>query len=223
MNKETKLVVVIVTAVVVVLGVGIFLMSRSPSNYSSPTPAVDAKTREEALNRETPHIRGKVDSSITVIEFGDIQCPACAAANPAVNDLVKQYGDKVKFVFRHHPLTQHANALAGADAVEAASDQGKFFEMVDALYARQPEWETLTDPKPIFRKIAADVGLDAEKFDKALSGQTHRDRINQDKADAEKLGNPGTPTFYVNGTQVFQGGIQEVKQRIEDALKTPAQ
>jgi protein-disulfide isomerase len=219
MTKEVKLVGGIIAAVVLVLGVGVFLMTRSPENYTNSTPSLDPKTKEEALNRETPNIRGKKDSNITVIEFGDIQCPACAAANPAVDQLFKDYGDKVKFIFRHNPLPQHANALAGADAVEAAGDQGKFWEMVDAVYARQPEWETASDPKPIFRKIAADLGLDAEKFDKALSGQVHRDRINQDKTDGIALGNPGTPTFYVNGEQVFQGGVAELRNKIDAALK----
>jgi protein-disulfide isomerase len=219
MSKEAKLVGGIILAVLAVLGIGIFLMTRSPENYTNQTPTVDAKSKDEALGRSTPNVRGKQDSSVTVIEFGDMQCPACAAANPKVDELFKLYGDRVKFVFRHYPLSQHKNALAAADAVEAAGDQGKFFEMVDVLYARQPEWETLGDPKPVFRKIAAEIGLDAEKFDKALSGQVHRDRINQDKADSEKLGNPGTPTFYVNGEQVFQGGIAAVKQKIDDALK----
>lgn len=219
MTKEVKLVFGIIAAVVVVLGVGIFLMTRSASNYTNPTPALDAKTKDEALGRVTPNVRGKQDSSVTVIEFGDMQCPACASANPKIDELYKTYGDRVKFVFRHYPLSQHKNALVGADAVEAAGEQGKFFEMVDLLYAKQPEWETLGDPKPVFRKFAAEIGLDAEKFDKSLSGQVHRDRINQDKADSEMLGNPGTPTFYVNGEQVFQGGAAEVKQKIDEALK----
>lgn len=223
MTKETKIVTLIISVVVVVLAVGIYFIAKNNNTAPGTGSAASSTDKATAVNRETPHVRGKLDSKITVIEFGDMQCPACAGTNPAVDNLYKTYGDRVKFVFRHYPLPQHANAVAGADAVEAAADQGKFFEMVDALYARQPEWETLTDPKPIFRKIAADVGLDAEKFDKALVTHPHRDRIEQDKADGTTLGNPGTPTFYVNGEQVFQGGIQEVKQRIEGALKTPAQ
>lgn len=219
MTKEAKLVGTIIVIVLIVLGVGVFLMLRSPQNYSNPTPASDPKTKEEAIGRETPNVRGKSDSKITVIEFGDVQCPACAAVNPSVDELYKQYGDRVKFVFRHYPLPQHQNAKVAADAVEAAGDQGKFWEMLDALYAKQPEWETLRDPKPVFRQIAKDLGLDAEKFDKALVGMTHRDRINQDETDGTALGNPGTPTFYVNGEQVYGSGISAVKQKIEEALK----
>lgn len=221
MSKETKIVTFIISLVVIVLAVGIYFIAKNNNSITPPTSST-ASTADKtaAINRETPNVRGKLDSKIVVTEFADMQCPACASANPAVNSLFKTYGDRVKFVFRHYPLPQHANAVAGADAIEAAAEQGKFWEMVDALYARQPEWETITDPKPVFRKIAAEVGLDAEKFDKALVIHPHRNRIEQDKADGSILGNPGTPTFYVNGTLVFQGGIQEVKQRIEEALKT---
>lgn len=219
MTKETKIVTLIISVVVVVLGVGIYFIAKNNNSTPPTSTTATSADRTAALNRETPNVRGKLDSKVTVIEFADMQCPACASTNPAVENLYKAYGDRVKFVFRHYPLPQHANAVAGADAIEAAAEQGKFWEMVDALYARQPEWETITDPKPIFRKIAAEVELDAEKFDKALVTHPHRNRIEQDKTDGSVLGNPGTPTFYVNGEQVFQGGIQEVKQRIEDALK----
>lgn len=219
MTKEAKLVTSIIIAVILVLGIGVFLMSRAPQNYTNPTPTVDPQNKEEALARETPNVRGKLDGKVTVIEFADVQCPACAAVNPGLNELVKTYGDRVKFVFKHNPLPQHKNALVAADAVEAAGDQGKFWDMLDALYAKQPEWEALSDPKPVFRNIASDIGLDAEKFDKALVGQIHRDRINQEKVDGDAIQNPGTPTFYVNGEQVFNGGVSALKEKIDAALK----
>lgn len=219
MTKEAKLVTGIIIAVVAVLGVGIFLMTRAPQNYTNPTATVDPKNKEEALSRETPNVRGKLDSKVTVIEFGDLQCPACASVNPTMDELFKNYGDRVKFVFKHNPLPQHKNALVGADAAEAAGDQGKFWEMLTALYAKQPEWESLQDPKPIFKKIASEVGLDASKFENALNGQIHRDRINQEKVDGNSIQNPGTPTFYVNGEQIFNGGVKELKEKIEAALK----
>ncbi len=219
MTKEAKLVTGIIIAVVAVLGIGVFLMSRAPQNYTNPTATVDPKSKEEALARETPNVRGKLDSKVTVIEFGDLQCPACASVNPTMDELFKTYGDRVKFVFKHNPLPQHNNALAGADAVEAAGDQGKFWDMLTALYAKQPEWETLQDPKPVFRQIAKDVGLDSDKFDKALTGQIHRDRINQEKVDGNSIQNPGTPTFYVNGEQIFNGGVKELREKIDTALK----
>lgn len=224
MSKEAKLVSIIIAIVIVVAGVGFFLMKSTPQEVTDNGPSTTAPVdKQEALNRSTPNVRGKTDSTITVIEFADMQCPGCAAANPQVDNLVKQYGDKVKFVFRHFPLPMHKNAMVAADAVEAAGEQGKFWEMVDELYARQPEWDELSDPKPVFRQIAQNMGLDAEKFDKSLVTHPHRDRINQDKADGAALGNPGTPTFYINGEQIFQGGIPELKQKIEEALKQKPQ
>ncbi len=216
MNKEVKLVGIVIAIVVVIVGIGIFLMSKSPQPTNPSTASSEDKAA--AVARSTPRVRGKLDSNITVIEFGDMQCPACASANPAVDQLFKDYGDKVKFEFRHYPLPQHPNAFAGADAAEAAGDQNKFWEMVDAIYTNQKQWETATDPKPVFRQLAANIGLDAEKFDKSISAQANRSRINQDKNDGDTLGNPGTPTFYVNGEQIFQGGVADVKKKIDTLL-----
>lgn len=218
MSKESKIIGAIIAVVVVVVGIGLLLMRSDTTNGTQPTPAAN---NTEALNRPTPHVRGKQDSSVTVVEFADMQCPACAGANPAVNALYAEYKDRVKFVFRHYPLDMHRNAPAGAEAVEAAAEQNKFWEMVDELYARQPEWETLQDPKPVFRRIAANIGLDPAKFDAALGNQSHRDRIAQDKADGNALDIPGTPTFYVNGERIFQDGIKGVKEKIDAALANP--
>lgn len=215
MTKEVKMVLGVVAVVVVFAGLGFFLLKQQ--NDALPQVSSD---KSEALTRSTPNVRGKADSKIKVIEFGDIQCPACAAANPLMDELYKQYGDRVSFTFRHFPLPMHPNAYVGADAVEAAGEQGKFFEMATKVYEAQPIWAETSDPSPTFQKLAEELGLNMEQFNKAYSGKTHRNRIDQDKADGQYLEVPGTPTFYVNGEQIMSGGPAQVKSKIEELLKT---
>lgn len=214
MTKEVKMVLGVVAVVVLFAGIGFFLLKQQ--NDALPQVSSD---KSEALTRSTPNVRGKADSTIKVIEFGDIQCPACAAANPLLDELYKQYGDRVSFTFRHFPLPMHANAYAGADAVEAAGEQGKFWDMVTKVYEAQPIWAETSDPSPTFQKLAEELGLNLEQFDKSYSGKVNRKRIDQDKADGTYLEVPGTPTFYINGEQIMSGGPAQVKSKIEELLK----
>lgn len=215
MTKEVKMVLGVVAVVVVFAGLGFFLLKQQNDNL--PKVSTD---QSEALTRSTPNVRGKADSTIKVIEFGDIQCPACAAVNPLMDELYKQYGDRVSFTFRHFPLPMHANAYAGSDAAEAAGEQGKFWDMVTKLYEVQPIWAETSDPSPTYEKLAQELGLNMDQFTKAYSSKAHRNRIDQDKADGQYLGVNGTPTFYVNGEQILQGGPAQVKNKIEELLKT---
>jgi protein-disulfide isomerase len=215
MTKEVKMVLGVVAVVIVFAGIGFFLLKQQ--NDSLPKISTD---QSEALSRSTPNIRGKADSTIKVIEFGDIQCPACAAVNPLMDELYKQYGDRVSFTFRHFPLPMHKNAYAGSDAAEAAGEQGKFWEMVTKLYEVQPIWAETSDPSPTYEKLAQELGLNMDQFSKAYNSKAYRRRIDQDKADGQYLGVNGTPTFYVNGEQIMSGGPAQVKSKIEELLKT---
>lgn len=215
MTKEVKMVLGVVAVVIVFAGIGFFLLKQQ--NDSLPKISTD---QSEALSRSTPNIRGKADSTIKVIEFGDIQCPACAAVNPLMDELYKQYGDRVSFTFRHFPLPMHKNAYAGSDAAEAAGEQGKFWEMVTKLYEVQPIWAETSDPSPTYEKLAQELGLNMDQFSKAYNSKAYRRRIDQDKADGQYLGVNGTPTFYVNGEQILQGGPAQVKNKIEELLKS---
>lgn len=221
MTKEVKMVLGVVAVVVLFAGIGFFLLKQQ--NNALPQVSAD---KSEALTRSTPNVRGKTDSTIKVIEFADTQCPACAAANPLMDELYKQYGDRVSFTFRHFPLPMHKNAYAGADATEAAGEQGKFWDMVTKIYEAQPIWAETSDPSPTFQKLAEELGLNMEQFNKSYIGKANRKRIDQDKADGTYLAVPGTPTFYVNGEQILQGGPAQVKNKIEELLKpnnqTPA-
>jgi protein-disulfide isomerase len=152
---------------------------------------------------ETEHTLGKAGATIELIEYGDFQCPACAAAEPIIKKLMQENGDWVRFAFRHLPLKEiHRNAVNSAHASEAAANQGKFWEMKDLLYINQGQWSNLPDPTPKFMEYAAALGLDENRFASDMSSQEVRSRVESDYQTAQSLGLNSTPTFFVNGEKI---------------------
>ena len=166
-------------------------------------------TAKDELETESPrlslqvdpqrdHIQGPVNVALTLVEYGDYQCPYCGAAYPEVKKVQKELGQKLRFVFRNFPLTRiHEYALNAAETAEAASAQGKFWEMHDFLYEHQ---STLNDPK-VALAFARKIGLDTERFQRELSQHNYQSRIKQDFDSGIRSGVNGTPTFYVNGVR----------------------
>jgi hypothetical protein len=125
---------------------GIWLIALSINTwefYLLLVPIGGLVVDEKSLVRETSHSIGPSDAKVTIVEFGDYQCPACAQADPTMERIIDEYAKtgKIRFVFRHFPLSIHANAMPAAEAAEAAGSQGKYFEMHAKIYAGQPEWE----------------------------------------------------------------------------------
>lgn len=204
----------------VLLGIGavtlaIFIGGLLLFGGGTKAPAGDTSSLVRADSIQT----GPASAKVTVVEFGDIQCPACAAAAPTVKRLKDEYKDRVNFVFRHFPLPSHANAQAGAQAAEAANNQGKFWEMYDKLYANQKEWESSGSPNEFYIKYAKEIGLDETKFKDDLENFRQIDKIRADKADGDALGVSATPTFFINGTK-YQGVLSynDFKNLIEQKL-----
>jgi protein-disulfide isomerase len=143
------------------------------------------------------HIQGSADAPLTLVEFGDYQCPYCGAAYPVVKQLQKSLGKKLRFVFRNFPLTQaHPYALAAAEAAEAAALLGKFWEMHDLIYENQG----MLQPD-ILPAWAAEAGLDPEKFGAAIRRAEITKRIKEDRMSGISSGVNGTPCFFINGTR----------------------
>ncbi|HVQ43977.1 MAG TPA: thioredoxin domain-containing protein [Candidatus Saccharimonadia bacterium] len=193
MSREAK----ILTAVlVVIVGAMIGLFALANSGQNTPAPVGD-KTK---LIRDNSQKEGT--GAIQLVEFGDYQCPACGAAYPGLKQLMKDYDGKITFYFRNFPLTNlHQNATASANAAESAGDQGKYWEMHDKLYETQSDWSTLSDPTDKFVSYAKDLGLDTDKFKKALTDKQFQSLIDQDVADANALSVDSTPTLYFNGVK----------------------
>ena len=139
------------------------------------------------------------ESVATLIEYSDFQCPACASFFPVVERLISENGDKVRFVYRHFPLPQHANAVPAAIAAEAAGTQGKFWEMYTLLFEKQDEWALVANPKTLFTQYATEIGLNLEKFDTDYNSEEAKERVNAGVRSGLKAGVNSTPTFYLNG------------------------
>ncbi len=141
------------------------------------------------------HIQGEANAPITLVQYGDYQCPACGQAYPIVKAVQKKLGAKLRFVFRNYPLTRsHAHALHAAEVAEAAAVHGKFWEMHDALYQHQSQ---LDDAHLL--ALAKQLGLDPDAVAKEASSAKVVERIEADPASGDASGIQGTPAFYVNG------------------------
>jgi protein-disulfide isomerase len=151
------------------------------------------------------HIFGKVGSPVTLIEYGDFECPGCGNINPTIIALTEQYKDQLQFVFRNFPLTTiHANAKAAAAAVEAAGLQGKYWDMHAKIYEAQTSWESLSGDErtDFFVKIATDLGLNADKLKTDMASSNVDKKISFDQAIGYKVNLDSTPTFFLDGTKL---------------------
>ena len=151
------------------------------------------------------HVFGKVGSKVTLIEYGDYQCPECSNVNPDIIAITEQYKNQLQFVFRNFPLTTlHANAKAAAAAVEAAGLQGKYWEMHAKVYAGQTNWENLsgTARTDFFANYASELGLDTAKFKTDMASMSVSDKIDYDSALGKKAELDATPTFYLDGVKL---------------------
>jgi protein-disulfide isomerase len=143
----------------------------------------------------TDHAEGAADAEVTLVEYGDYECSHCRQAFPIVKRLQKHFGSRLRFVFRHFPLTRiHPHAQHAAEAAEAAAAQGRFRDMHDLLLHRQ---RALSDPDLV--RYAAEIGLDAARVEEELEDHTHARRIREDIRSGEQSGVSGTPTFFLNG------------------------
>jgi protein-disulfide isomerase len=162
-------------------------------------PASDSKLGAPADVTAADHVRGPSDARVTLIEYGDFQCPACEAYFPVVEQLYNESSSTMKMVFRHFPLPQHPNAVPAAIASEAAAVQGKFWEMFSLLYGNHADWTEMPDPTSVFVGYATKIGLNIEQFKMDLASSTLKAKITASSDEGVKIGINQTPTFFVNG------------------------
>jgi protein-disulfide isomerase len=143
------------------------------------------------------HVSGPDTAPVTLVEYGDYECPHCGAAHPIVNRVRAHFGDRLRFVFRNFPLTElHPHAEHAAEAAEAAAAQGKFWEMHDTIFEHQRH---LTDAD--LAKLAEGVGVDPAPISAAIAGETYLDHVREDFMSGVRSGVNGTPTFFINGVR----------------------
>jgi protein-disulfide isomerase len=149
----------------------------------------------DEVDLERDHVRGKAEAVVTLVEYGDFECPYCGRAERIIRELLEVCDDDLRYVFRHLPLSDvHPHAQMAAEAAEAAGAQGAFWEMHDLLFAHQDALTPLD-----LRRYADDLDLDIEKFSEELRQRRHAPRVSADVASADASGVSGTPTFFVNG------------------------
>jgi protein-disulfide isomerase len=163
------------------------------------------------------HIQGPETASVTLVEYGDYQCPYCGQAYPIVHEIQKQLGGHLRFVFRNFPIgTSHPNAPLAAEAAEAVGAQGKFWEMHDMLYEHQSALD-----EPNLQGYARKLGADVPKFESDLQHHTFQPRVQEDFMSGVRSGVNGTPTFYINGVRHDDSYEYPVLLRALESRMTP--
>lgn len=203
LTGETKVFLGIILATITIIVVAAFAFAR-------PAQSIP----REQLILENTHVRGKKDAAVYLVEFSDFQCPACKNAEPVVEDVLSDYGDRIEFAYRHFPLQSHPYSMQAAIAAEAAGLQGKFFEMGHLLFINQTD---LSDTK--VASLASELGLDTDKFANDIADPALKAKVENDQADGLRFGINSTPTFFVNGRKITLSSFADIKTEVEKALQ----
>ena len=159
------------------------------------------------------HFKGPAGGSLTLVEYGDLECPHCALVHPVVAEIAHELRDSLVVVFRHFPLTRvHPRSQRAAEAAEAAGSQGKFWEMLDLMYQNHEDLH-----EESLARLAKKLKLDTKRFAKDMEGQVYRDRVRADFLSGVRSGVNGTPTFYINGERY--GGSYDFDAIVAALLK----
>jgi len=215
MSNEVKIIAGIsVVTLVLVVGAAFLFGGNSSTASQNAKPISNTNALVHPDSHEVNN-----HSKVTLVEFGDFQCPACGAEYPIISQLLQNYGTKINFVFRNFPLPQHQNAQQAAEVAEAAGAQGKFFEMYNMLYTNQSSWGETNNASKYFEQYAKALRLDMNKFDSDVKSNKYQAKIQKDVNDGYAVGVNATPTFYLNGVAI-QGGLpyNDFKAKIDDAL-----
>jgi len=184
----------IIGVIIIIFGGIIFLKGNHKAGAPSGTPP-------------TNHVQGAGNKKVTIIEYGDFECPVCKQYYPVVKQVADHYGDDITLQFRNLPLTQiHPNAFAGARAAEAAGMQNKYWEMHDMLYENQEAWAQSKNALAIFTQYAQVLNMNTTQFKTDFSSSKTNNLINADLSAFAKTGEQqATPTFFINGKYVKPG------------------
>jgi protein-disulfide isomerase len=196
MPKLAKPLIVIILAVGVAAAAAMYL-SRQPEPVTETAAATTLDTKGGG------HFRGPESAVVTLVEFGDYQCPSCRAYAPVVQEVLNRYPKQVRLEFHHYPLISiHPNSMAASTAAEAAGEQGKYWEMHDLLFEAQDQWAPSPNAEQEFLALASRIGLNANAFMQAMRSPQLRDRILQDVVRAREANIEAVPTFFIDGQQI---------------------
>jgi len=186
------------TLVALFVGGGVLGMVKLASRQAKDT---GAPITVDAINSED-WVRGNPAAKVILIEYSDLQCPACAFYYPVLKKLEEEFGDKLAVVYRHFPLPIHQNAKPAAYAAEAAGRQGKFWEMHDLIFESQKEWKDRKDINDVMKGYAQRLNLNTDQFTADFTSKEIREKVEVAYRSAISLGLNSTPTFFLNGKKI---------------------
>jgi len=212
MSSDSKFFLGVVIAAVLVISGIIFFSQKETSVQSGDTVTVDTTVGQKL---------GPDDAKVKIVEFGDFQCPACAAAAADFRLAQEKNQADVQIIYRHFPLTNiHPNAEAGALAGQAAANQGKFWEMDALLYQTQKDWASQTDPRNYFYALADQLGLNRSQFISDMGADSTKKIVQDDVSYGDSLSVDQTPTFFINGQRVTGPQTIDAWQKLIDQAKS---
>ncbi len=203
----------------IIIGVVTLILIAGSFWFSSSV----AKKSDEGVDATKSYIKGNPEAAVTLVEYSDFQCPACASFHPVLVDLMNEFGDDIRFEYKHFPLPMHPLALPAARAVEAAGQQDAFYEFHDLIFENQKTWSNSPNPNALFVQYAESLGLDIEQFKRQMNSSLLKDRIDSDLQSGRDLGITGTPTFFLNGEKMTITTYDDFYQQIEAAINPKVQ
>lgn len=213
LTTETKVLGSIFVLTVLILIGGIFFLSKSQGSQSKTSNEV------ASIDYSKGQKVGSDSAKVKLVEFGDYQCPSCAAADPTIKEMIANKYPDFQFVFRYFPLPQHKNAIPAANLAQFAAQNGKFWEVNSRLFETQAQWQDLGDPTDYFGTLAKDLGLDEAGAKDAVKNRKFQDVIQADINEGENIGVDSTPTFYLDGHKLDLQNFSDLKSQVEQALK----
>ena len=218
--KRNKVFIIVTLATVILLVGGVLLMTREkPTSTINSTILVPEGSIGTSGFVDGKYLPASSSATVTLVEFGDYECPACALYSPFIKQLLTDFAGKVTFVFRNYPLSYHTNALSSSYAVEAAGLQGKYWEMHEKMYATQNDWSVLDNATDVFLGYAKEMELDIEKFKSDMASDIVINKVKKDTNDGNTVRLTETPTYYLNGKKIsISGSYDQLKNLVQEEL-----
>ena len=202
LTSESKILLAIVGITILVITIAAVVLTK-------PAPTF---TKADLIT-PTAYTRGNPQAKTYLVEFSDFQCPACLAAKPVVDDIIKTNGEKLFFAYRNFPLDQHPLSHQAAKTAEAAGRQGKYWEMFDLLFANQDKFSDA-----LFPQLADQLKLDKTKFVADMGDPAINNKILDDIAAGARFGVDSTPTFFLNGKKLTINSFDDLKTAVTQAV-----
>ena len=222
MTKEVRTLLVVGGLIVAAAVIGTFLYR---SSSAPPVQKIDKAEVEATLIRPDSPTLGPANAKVTVVEFLDPECESCAAFAPAVKKVMSEFQGNVRLVIRYMPF--HKNSRLAAAYLEAAGEQGKYWEMKDKLFVNQSMWGEIhgggpqparPEPSTLFDKWAGEIGLNMEQLKASVTDPKHNQKVDRDFADGRAAGVRGTPTFFVNGRRMLRLSEPELRAMVQQEM-----